>query len=140
MRWLNDIYKLLTYKGNRDLVTRSANPIIKVTLNYLLNKLKKMTSVLLTKSSMIVYQWHSYKSCIWRMKTKKAYDFTIIKSKDLAIIHYLLGNNDSITKIAWFPFLEIGNQDGVISLRTNKSGIIPYAECCKISVRYDFYY
>lgn len=64
--------------------------------------------------------------------TKKSYDFTIIKSKDLGIIRYPLVNNDSITEIAWFPFLEIGNQDGKISLGANKAGISLYVECCKI--------
>lgn len=55
MRWLNDIYKLLIYKGNRDLVIRSVNLIIKVILNYLLNKLKKMIFVFFIKLFMIVY-------------------------------------------------------------------------------------
>lgn len=132
MRLLNDIYKLFKHRGNRRLVTRSANLIIKVTLNYLLNKLKKVASVFLTKSSTTVYQWHRQESCIWRMTTKSIYNVTTIKSKDLRIICYPLVNDDSIAKIAWFPFLEIWNQDGMISLRTNTSGISLNIKCCKI--------
>lgn len=66
------------------------------------------------------------------MTTKNIYNVTTIKSKDLRIICYPLVNDDSIAKIAWFPFLEIWNQDGVISLRTNTSGISLNIECYKI--------